>query len=110
MVGLASFWMVGSIFSAGMGWAIIPASRDAWRTFLAVASLPAWCAAVGTWFMPESPRFLLVQGYTEAAEQVGLLLIAAEQVGLLWWHNFVGLGVWYLFGETWSAGSTEIGS
>jgi hypothetical protein len=39
--------------------------------FLAVASLPTWCAAVGTWFMPESPRFLLVQGYTEAAEQVG---------------------------------------
>lgn len=71
MVGLAAHWMVGSIFSAGMGWAIIPSGSDRWRVFLAVASLPAWCAAVGTWFMPESPRFLLVQGNTEAAEQVG---------------------------------------
>lgn len=71
MVGLAAHWMVGSIFSAGMGWAIIPTAPDAWRVFLAVASAPAWCAAVGTWFMPESPRFLLVQGHTEAAEQVG---------------------------------------
>jgi MFS family permease len=70
MVGLAAHWMVGSIFSAGMGWIIIPTATDGWRMFLAVASLPAWCAAVGTWFMPESPRFLLVQGQKEAAEQV----------------------------------------
>jgi hypothetical protein len=82
MVGLAAHWMVGSIFSAGMGWAIIPTSPDAWRTFLAVASLPAWCAAVGTWFMPESPRFLLVQGYTEAAEQVGVLVFHLWMMGL----------------------------
>lgn len=73
MVGLAAHWMVGSIFSAGMGWAIIPTGPSAWRLFLAVASLPAWAAAVGAWLMPESPRFLLVRGETEAAEQVGVL-------------------------------------
>lgn len=70
MVGLAAHWMVGSIFSAGMGWAIIPTAPDAWRVFLAVASAPAWCAAVGAWFMPESSRLLLVQGHTDKPEQV----------------------------------------
>jgi hypothetical protein len=70
MVGLAAHWMVGSIFSAGVGWAVIPAAPDAWRLFLVVASLPAWCAALGAWLMPESPRHLLVTGQTAAAEQV----------------------------------------
>ncbi len=55
MVGLAAHWMVGSLYSACMGWAIIPTSG--WRTFLVVASLPAWLAAAGVLLlMPESPR------------------------------------------------------
>jgi hypothetical protein len=55
MVGLAAHWMVGSLYSAVMGWVVIPAAG--WRTFLVVASLPAWLAAAGVLLlMPESPR------------------------------------------------------
>ena len=69
MIGLAAHWMVGSIYSAGVGWAVIP--RVGWRPFLLLASLPAWLAAAGTAFvLPESPRFLLVSGHQAAALQV----------------------------------------
>lgn len=69
MVGLAAHWMVGSIYSAGIGWAMIP--TVGWRAFLVVAALPAWIAAAGTLLLlPESPRYLLVHGRVVQAEQV----------------------------------------
>jgi hypothetical protein len=69
MIALAAHWMVGSIYSAGVGWAVIPAAG--WRPFLLLASLPAWVAAAGTAFLlPESPRHLLVKGKQQAAMQV----------------------------------------
>lgn len=69
MVGLAAHWMVGSIFSAGVGWAVIPTAG--WRPFLLIASLPAWLGAAGTYLLlPESPRYLLVMGRQREALEV----------------------------------------
>jgi MFS family permease len=69
MIGLAAHWMVGSIYSAGLGWAVIPG--HGWRLFLVLASLPAWFSAVGNMLlMPESPRYLLVHGRTALAQKV----------------------------------------
>eukprot|EP00879_Flechtneria_rotunda_P009853 GHRR01010305.1.p1 GENE.GHRR01010305.1~~GHRR01010305.1.p1 ORF type:complete len:541 (+),score=182.46 GHRR01010305.1:268-1890(+) len=68
MVGLAAHWMVGSIYSAGLGWALIP--TQGWRAFLVLAALPAVVAAIGTLLLlPESPRHLLVHNRVEEAEQ-----------------------------------------
>eukprot|EP00878_Enallax_costatus_P028002 GHUV01030197.1.p1 GENE.GHUV01030197.1~~GHUV01030197.1.p1 ORF type:complete len:355 (+),score=73.51 GHUV01030197.1:160-1224(+) len=68
MVGLAAHWMVGSIYSAGVGWAMIP--TIGWRSFLIIAAIPAWIAAAGTLLLlPESPRYLLVHGQVQQAEQ-----------------------------------------
>jgi MFS family permease len=75
MVGLAAFWMVGSLYSAGMGWAMIP--TVGWRAFLVVAALPAFAAASGCLLLlPESPRHLLVHGKVGPAEKVGAVACA----------------------------------
>lgn len=68
-VALASGWMVGSIYSASIGWAIIP--TKGWRTFVYVSAAPAIACLVGvvTW-MPESPRFLATRGHGEEATEV----------------------------------------
>jgi hypothetical protein len=69
MVGLAAFWMVGSLYSAGAGWAMIP--TVGWRAFLVVAALPAFAAALGcVLLLPESPRHLLVHGKVGPAKKV----------------------------------------
>eukprot|EP00798_Chlamydomonas_sp_ICE-L_P025299 gene25299-10953_t len=69
MAMTASFWMIGSLFSAAIGWSIIPTAG--WRVFVVVASLPAWAVVllVVTW-LPESPRFLLVNGKADEALKV----------------------------------------
>ena len=66
---LASGWMLGSIYSASVGWALIP--THGWRTFVAASALPALVCLAGvvTW-MPESPRFLAVAGRTDEATDV----------------------------------------
>ena len=66
---LASGWMLGSIYYASVGWALIP--THGWRTFVAASALPALVCLAGvvTW-MPESPRFLAVAGRTDEATDV----------------------------------------
>lgn len=62
----ASFWMVGSIYVAVTAWGmlgLLPESPNRWRWFAVVCALPS---ASGWWLVwkqvPESPRFLLMQG------------------------------------------------
>ena len=63
MVLLASGWMWGSIYSASVGWAVIPAGGGGWRAFLVASAMPSLACLVGVVaFMPESPRFLTVKG------------------------------------------------
>ena len=68
-VALASGWMVGSVYSASTGWALIP--TQGWRTFVFVSAAPALACLLGVvvW-MPESPRFLAVRGRGEEATEV----------------------------------------
>lgn len=75
---VASFWMVGAIYTAIAGWVmlgddfqgnrIIPQTN--WRWFAGVSVLPAIGALVFTYFtIPESPRFLVSKKrYKEAAQ------------------------------------------
>ncbi len=70
MAMLASFWMVGSLYSASAGWLLIPALG--WRAFVLVASLPAFaCCVLMAALVPESPRYLSVMGRGREAAQVG---------------------------------------
>jgi VNT family MFS transporter (synaptic vesicle glycoprotein 2) len=77
---VASAYMGGAMFTAAVGWlllgrdvesrVIVPGADDTkWRWFVALASVPAFAACVTTWaVVPESPRFLVLQGrYVEAA-------------------------------------------
>ncbi|GLC41648.1 hypothetical protein PLESTB_000693100 [Pleodorina starrii] len=69
MAMLASFWMVGSLYSASMGWLLIPLAG--WRVFVLVASLPAaLCCCLMQALVPESPRYLTIMGRGREAGQV----------------------------------------
>ncbi|EFJ41242.1 hypothetical protein VOLCADRAFT_68484, partial [Volvox carteri f. nagariensis] len=71
MAMLASFWMVGSLYSASMGWLLIPLAG--WRVFVLAASVPATaCCLLMAALVPESPRYLTIMGRAREAEQVGL--------------------------------------
>ena len=60
MVLLASGWMWGSIYSASVGWVVIPTSVSrggGWRSFVVASAIPSILCLVGVVaFMPESPR------------------------------------------------------
>lgn len=71
LVYLESFWAVGTIVVALLAWAIIPAlPEQGWRWLLAASAIPG---LLGYWLrisVPESPRFLLVQGREAEARAV----------------------------------------
>lgn len=75
---VASFWMVGSMYVAIVGWIILGLTTNStdsnddgiswWRIFTALCAVPSCvgCVMVNT-FVPESPRFLLLQGQHDRA-------------------------------------------
>ena len=77
LVYLESFWALGTILIALIAWALVPnLPEDAWRWIFAINALPG---IVGFWarlWIPESPRFLLLQG--REAEARGVLERVAE--------------------------------
>ncbi len=72
MCALASCWMLGSIATAALGWALVPRHPvRGWRVFLALAALPSLACAALTWrCAPESPRWLLAQRRPAEAQRV----------------------------------------
>ena len=70
VVVLESFWAVGWILAALIGFFVVPLSDDGWRWAFALGVVPALWAAVVRWGLPESPLFLERQGRTEEAEAV----------------------------------------
>jgi len=65
---LTGFWPVGQIFASLLAWYIIP--RFGWQVFVAACTIPTIITAFARPFIPESPRWLLVQGQTEEATKV----------------------------------------
>lgn len=69
VVILESFWAVGWVLAAIIGYQVVPASADGWRWAFAVGLIPAAYAAVVRFGLPESVRFLERRGRTEEAER-----------------------------------------
>lgn len=68
LVLLEAFWAVGVLAAAGLAWLIVP--RFGWRALLAVSALPGLLLFLIRRDVPESPRFLLVNGKPEQARAV----------------------------------------
>jgi MFS family permease len=70
----ASFWMVGSIYVAIIGWTLL-GNGASWRVFAAACALPSAFGCVMVYrFVPESPRFLAMRGDHERAVAVAQYL------------------------------------
>lgn len=68
LVLLEAFWALGSILAAGLAWLIVP--NLGWRWLLAISALPGLIVFLIRRGVPESPRYLLVQGQPERAREV----------------------------------------
>ncbi|GEO93929.1 MFS transporter [Kocuria turfanensis] len=68
VVVLESFWAVGWIMAALVGYFVVPTSPDGWRWALVVGLAPAAYAVVVRRALPESVRFLESRGRTDEAE------------------------------------------
>ncbi|MFI7493168.1 MFS transporter [Kocuria sp. M4R2S49] len=68
VVILESFWAVGWILAALVGYFVVPSSPDGWRWALVVGLVPALYAVVVRRALPESVRFLEHRGRTDEAE------------------------------------------
>ncbi len=67
---LESFWAVGWIVAAAIGYFVIPNTGDwGWRWALLIGALPLLYAIVARRQLPESVRFLEAQGRDEEAER-----------------------------------------
>ncbi len=69
VVILESFWAVGWVAAALIGYLVVPSSAAGWRWAFAIGLLPAAYALVIRWTLPESVRFLERRGRTAEAEQ-----------------------------------------
>lgn len=70
---VASYWMVGSIFTAGLAWLMLgdPNSPYSWRLFAAVVSIPAFVCWYLTYrFVPESAQYFARRRQFSDAEEV----------------------------------------
>ncbi|QFG69359.1 MFS transporter [Ornithinimicrobium pratense] len=70
VVVLESFWALGWILAALIGYFVVPLSDNGWRWAFALGMVPALYAAVIRWGLPESPLFLERRGRVEQAEAV----------------------------------------
>jgi putative MFS transporter len=71
LVLLESFWALGTIVVAGLAWFILPrAPNVGWRVLLAVSALPGAVVYFIRRHIPESPRYLVIEGREEEARQV----------------------------------------
>ena len=67
----ASFWMVGSIYVALSALVVLAGLGTSWRVFAVACALPSAAGAIlVSTFVPESPRFLALQGRSEEGLRV----------------------------------------
>jgi len=78
LVLLEGFWALGTIVVAGLAWLILPRFPDAgWRVLLAISALPGAVVFFIRRHIPESPRYLLIEG-REAEARAVLQQVARE--------------------------------
>lgn len=70
VVGLESFWALGWLLAALIGFFVVPSGEGAWRWAFAIGALPALYAAVIRRTLPESVRFLERRGRVDEAEEI----------------------------------------
>ncbi|GGK82209.1 MFS transporter [Ornithinimicrobium pekingense] len=70
VVALESFWAVGWVLAALIGFFVVPRFEEGWRWAFAIGLVPALWAVVIRWGLPESPLFLERRGRVEEAEAV----------------------------------------
>ncbi|GAA1163639.1 MFS transporter [Ornithinimicrobium humiphilum] len=70
VVALESFWAVGWLLAALIGFFVVPRFDDGWRWAFAIGLVPALWAVVVRWGLPESPLFLERRGRAAEAEAV----------------------------------------
>ncbi len=71
LVLLEAFWAMGTIVVAGLAWLILPrAPVVGWRVLLAVSAVPGAIVYFIRRHIPESPRYLLIEGREEEALEV----------------------------------------
>jgi len=105
LVYLESFWALGTIVAAGLAWLVVP--PFGWRVLLALSALPGLVIYFIRRYVPESPRYLLVNGHqeemravlTEVANENGVpvpdltITVPSRQRGVtvaaLWRHPYV---------------------
>lgn len=68
LVLLESFWALGTVVVAGLAWLVVP--TIGWRWLLAISAIPGVLIFFIRRSIPESPRYLLVNGEAERARQV----------------------------------------
>lgn len=68
LVLLESFWAVGTIVAAALAWLLVP--NLGWRWLLAVSAVPGVVIFFIRRYVPESPRYLLLEGRQEEARAV----------------------------------------
>lgn len=77
LVYLEAFWALGALVAAGLAWLIVP--RVGWRPLLALSAFPGVIVFWIRRHVPESPRFMLVQGREE--EALAILRRVAQENG-----------------------------
>ncbi len=81
VVVLESFWAVGWILAALIGYLVVPSGDDGWRWALALGALPALYAVVVRRGLPESVRFLQARGRHDEADAVVASFETSRAVG-----------------------------
>ncbi|MFQ5871226.1 MAG: MFS transporter [Candidatus Geothermarchaeales archaeon] len=79
LVYLESFWAVGTVVAAGIAFLVTGAvgATPGWRYLLAISAAPGLVIFLIRRYIPESPRYLVLQGRESEAREV-LRRVAAE--------------------------------
>ena len=70
LVYLESFWALGTILIALLAWLVVPSLPDTgWRWLFAISALPGLLGFVLRLWVPESPRYSLLEGRVDEAAE-----------------------------------------